>query len=84
MSTPDPALAAASPILKQVLTDLKAAVNTTLAGGPAAEIGLRAGPAFGIFLNQIALLAPSLLSAEAGAVNTDIGSKIDAVIAKLP
>lgn len=83
MSTPNPALVAAAPFLKTVLTDLKAAINTTLSGDPA-QIGLRAGPAFAILLNQVALLEPSLLSAEAGAINTDIGNKIDGLIAKLP
>lgn len=90
MSTPNPtapapsaALVAAAPFLKTALTDLKTAVNTTLTGDPL-QIGLRAGPAFGIFLNQLALLEPSLASAEAGAVNTMIGSQIDGLIAKLP
>ena len=83
MSSPNPALVAASPILKQVLTDLKAAIATTLTGDPL-QTGLRAGPAFGIFFNQVALLMPSLLGAEEGAVNQDIASKIDGIIAKLP
>lgn len=82
-TTPSPALVAASPFLKTALTDLKTAVNTTLTGDPA-QIGLRAGPAFGIFLNQLVLLEPGILSAEEGVVNTDIGSKIDGIIAKLP
>ncbi len=80
---PSAALVAASPFLKLVLADLKIAVNTTLTGDPA-QIALRAGPAFGIFLNQLILAEPSLVSAEAGAVNQDIGAKIDGVIAKLP
>jgi hypothetical protein len=83
MSTPDPALVAASPILKTLLTDLKAAVTTTLTGDPLL-IGGRAGPAFGIFLNQILLAFPSLATAEQGVVAQDINSKIDGVIAKLP
>ena len=88
MSTPNPvvpsaALVAASPFLKTALTDLKTAVSTTLTGDPL-QIALRAGPAFGIFLNQLMLLEPSLISAEAGAINQDIGAKIDGVIAKLP
>jgi hypothetical protein len=90
MSTPSPtasqpsaALVAASPFLKQALTNLKAAVNTTLTGDPM-QIPLRAGPAFAILLNQIALLEPGFLGAEAGAVNTDIGNDIDKLIAKLP
>ena len=88
MSTPNPvpasaALVAASPILKQVIADLKTALNTTLVGD-AMQIPLRAGPAFGIFLNQLSLLEPSLASAEAGAVNLDLQSRLDALAAKLP
>ena len=82
-TVPSPALVAASPFLKSLLTDLKTAVNTTLTGDPE-QIALRAGPAFGIFLNQLLLAEPSLVSAEEGVVNQDIGSKIDGVIAKLP
>jgi Transglycosylase SLT domain len=81
--TPSPALLAASPFLKTVLMDLKVMANTILTGDPA-QIGLRAGPAFGIFLNQVVLLEPGLLSAEESVVNTDVGSKIDGIIAKLP
>lgn len=83
MSTPNPALVAASPFLKTVLSNLKTAINTTLTGDPA-QIGLRAGPAFTIFLNQVMLAEPSLVAAEAGVVNTDLDSKIDGLIAKLP
>jgi hypothetical protein len=83
MSTPNPALVAASPFLKMVLANLKTAINTTLTGDPM-QIGLRAGPAFGIFLNQVALAEPSLAAAEAGAINQGISGQIDALIAKLP
>lgn len=83
MSTPNPALVAASPILKTMLADLKVAINTTLTGDPA-QIGLRAGPAFAIFLNQLALIAPGLLAAETGVVEQDLNAKIDAIAAKLP
>lgn len=81
--TASTALVAASPVLKAVLGDLKTAINTTLAGDPA-QIGLRAGPAFTIFLAQLALLEPSLVSAEVGVLDQDIESKIDGLIAKLP
>jgi len=90
MSTPNPitpapsaALLAASPFLKTVLADLKVAVSTTLTGDPM-QIGLRAGPAFGILLNQLVLMEPSLASAAESVVNQDIGAKIDGIIAKLP
>ena len=88
MSTPNPiqpsaALVAAAPFLKIALTNLKTAVKTTLTGDPA-QIALRAGPAFGIFLNQLRLMEPSLVSAEEGVINQTIGSQIDGLIAKLP
>lgn len=88
MSTPNPsppsaALVAASPFLKTILADLKTAVHTTMTGDPM-QIPLRAGPAFGILLNQLVLLEPSLASAEASVVDQDIESKIDGIIAKLP
>lgn len=90
MSTPNPttpqpsaALIAASPFLKTALTELKTAINTTLTGDPL-QIGLRAGPAFGIFLNQLVLLEPSLAAAEQGVINQTIGTQIDGLIAKLP
>ena len=83
MSTPNPALVAASPILKVALTNLITAINTTLTGDPA-QIALRAGPAFGIFLNQLILLEPSLASAEEGVVNQDLTAKLNGIIAKLP
>lgn len=83
MTTPSASLVAASPFLKIALGNLKTAVSTTLTGDPL-QIGLRAGPAFAIFLNQLILAEPSLAAAEVGVINTDIASKIDAVIAKLP
>lgn len=83
MSTPNPALVAASPFLKAMLTNLKTAISTTLTGDPV-QIGLRAGPAFNIFLSQLVLAEPQLLNAEEGVVNADISAKIDGVISKLP
>jgi len=80
---PSPALVAASPFLKTALTEFKTAVNTTLTGDPL-QIGLRAGPAFTIFLSQLILLEPSLAAAEQGVINTTIGNQIDGLIAKLP
>ncbi len=82
-AAPSPALVAASPFLKTALTQLKTAVNTTLVGDPM-QIPLRAGPAFMIFLNQLALLEPSLAAAETGVINTTISNQIDGLIAKLP
>ena len=90
MSTPNPvptapsaALVAASPFLKQALTDMKACVSTILTGDPA-QAGLRAGPAAQIMLGQLVLLEPGVLAAEEGVLNTTIGSQFDGLIAKLP
>ena len=78
-----PALVAASPYLKQALTDVKACLNTILTGDPA-QIPLRAGPAVQILLGQLALLEPGALAAEEGALNTTVSSALDGLIAKLP
>lgn len=85
MTTPAPsaALVAASPFLKQALTDVKQCVNTILTGDPM-QAGLRAGPAAQILLAKLTLLEPAFLGAEEGALNTTIGSQIDELIAKLP
>lgn len=83
MSTPSPALVAASPYLKQAIADIKACVNTILTGDPA-QISLRAPPAFAILVNQIVLLEPGALTAEVGVVQTDLNSQLDALSAKLP
>lgn len=83
MSTPSPALVAASPYLKQAITDIIACVNTTLTGDPA-QIGLRAGPAFAILVNQILLLEPGALAAEEGVAATTITGQLTALSAKLP
>jgi hypothetical protein len=83
VSTPSPILVAASPYLKQAIAAAIAAVNTTMTGPPL-EVGLRIGPAFEIFVNQLILLEPGILGAEEGVVATDIVSKLTAVAAKLP
>lgn len=83
MSTPSPALVAASPYLKQAIADIKACLNTILTGDPS-QIGLRAGPAAGILVNQLVLLEPGVLTAEVGVVQQDINAKLDALSAKLP
>jgi hypothetical protein len=82
-ATPSPALVAASPFLKQALTDLKACLTSILTGDPM-QIPLRSGPAVAIFLNQIALLEPSLANAEEGVVLQQANSGIDSLISKLP
>ena len=83
MSTPNPALVAASPILKQVIADVIQAATTTFTG-PAGQAGARAVPAFGILVNQMMLLAPELLTAEQGVVLQDIVAQLNGISAKLP
>lgn len=90
MSTPNPtaaqpsaALVAASPYLKQAIADLIVAINTTLTGDPA-QIGLRAGPAFNIFVNQVILLEPGVLAAEQGVLQQTLVGNLQALSAKLP
>ncbi len=83
MSTPNPALVAASPILKQVIADVIQAATTTLTG-PATQAGARAVPAFGILVNQLMLLAPELLNAEQGVALQDIVTQLNGLAAKLP
>lgn len=83
MPTPSPALVAASPYLKQAIADIIACVNTILTGDPA-QVGLRAGPAFAILVNQILLLEPGALTAEEGVAATTITSQLTALSAKLP
>jgi hypothetical protein len=83
MSTPNPALVAASPYLKQAIADV-AACLTTILTGPVEEAGLRAGPAAAILVNQLALLAPGTFAAEQGVVLQDLLSKLNGLSAKLP
>lgn len=80
---PSAALVAASPYLKQALTDLKGCLSTILTGDPML-IPARATPAVAILLNQLALLEPGVLVAEEGVVATNALGGIDKLIAKLP
>lgn len=82
MSTPNPVLKAAAPILIQAIQDLKSALNTILTGDPA-QIGLRAGPAAAILVAQLQLLLPGILVAEVGVVQTDVNTKLDGVVTQL-
>lgn len=82
-STPSPALVAASPYLKQAIAAAITAVNTTLTGDPL-QTGLRIGPAFSIFVNQLILLEPGILAAEEGVAATTITGELSALSARLP
>lgn len=83
MSTPNPALQAASPVLKQAIDNILQAVTTILTGDPL-QAGLRAGPALGILVNQLILLDPALLSAEQGVLLQQITTGLNNLKAKLP
>lgn len=82
MSNTNPVLKAAAPTLIAAIGDLKAAINTIVTGDPV-MVGARIGPAVGIFVNQLALLLPSLEVAELGAVGVDANAKLDGIVTKL-
>jgi hypothetical protein len=71
MTTPNPALVAAAPILIEAVDQVTNFVNTVLTGDPM-QIPVRADAAVKIFIGQIELLAAPLLTAEVGVVQTDI------------
>ena len=83
MSTPNPALVAASPYLKQAIDDVIQAATTILTGDIALAPA-RVAPALGILVNQLALLAPGLLVAEEGAGLTAIVGQLNALKSRLP
>lgn len=82
MSTPDPILKAAAPILIKAVKDLQAAINTILTGDPL-QIPMRAGPAAAILVGQLQLLLPGLVVAETGVVQADVNTKIDGLVSQL-
>lgn len=82
MSTPNPALQVAAPVLIAALTDVKQAVTTILTGDPA-QIGLRVGPAVAILDGQLTLLFPELMSAEEVVAASAATNGIDGLISKL-
>jgi len=82
MSTPNPALQAAAPILIEALTDVKEAVATILTGDPAL-IAARVQPAIAILDAKLVLLAPALLSAEESVAASAATTGLDGLIAKL-
>lgn len=82
MTTPNPVLVAAAPVLVQGLTDLKQAITTILTGDPA-QIGLRVAPAVAILDGQLTLLLPELLSSEEPVLASAATAGIDSLITKL-
>jgi hypothetical protein len=83
MSTPSPALVAASPYLKQAIADVIQAITTITTGDPL-QTGLRVGPAIAILANQLALLEPAVLAAEESVLGQSAIAQLNAVSAKLP
>ncbi len=83
MSTPNPALAAASPVLKAALTLVSDFLTTVLTGDPM-QLPLRAGPALLVLQGKLQLLLPQLATAEEAVVLQQSTSAINALIAKLP
>ena len=82
MSTPNPALVAAAPILIEALTDVKEAVATILTGDPTL-LPARVQPALAILDAKLVLLVPGLLSAEQAVAGTAATNGLDGIIAKL-
>ena len=80
---PSPALVAASPYLKQALTDVKQFLTTVLTGDPV-QIPARAAAANLVLLGQLQLLLPGLAQAEEGVALQQSTAGIDSLIAKLP
>lgn len=81
MSTPNPMLVAATPAIVAVLQAAKQLIVNL--GTDPAQIVAKAPGAFSVFVGTVELQFPALASAELGAVQTDVNSKIDALIAKL-
>ena len=83
MSTPNPALAAASPILKAALTLVNEFLTTVLTGDPM-QIPLRADSALLVLQGKLQLLLPQLATAEEAVVLQQATASINGLIAKLP
>ena len=83
MSTPNPALAAASPILKAALTLVNEFLTTVLTGDPM-QIPLRADSALLVLQGKLQLLLPQLATAEEAVVLQQATASINGLLAKLP
>ncbi len=83
MSIPNPALVAASPVLKAALTLVNEFLTTVLTGDPM-QIPLRTGPALLVLQGNLQLLLPQIASAEEGVVLQQATASINGLIAKLP
>lgn len=75
MSTPNPALVAAAPVLSNFINQLQTFFTTVLTGDPA-QIAVRFDGASKILLGSIELQFPALATAEISVVQTDISAKL--------
>jgi len=82
MTTPNPALVAAAPVLEAVIDEMTTFINTVLTGDPM-QIPLRLSGATDIFIGQVKLQFPELVSAEVGVVQTEITGGLAGLKAKL-
>ena len=82
MTTPNPALVAAAPVLEAVIDEMTTFINTVLTGDPL-QIPLRLSGATDIFIGQVKLQFPELVSAEVGVVQTEITGALGGLKSKL-
>lgn len=82
MNTPNPALVAAAPVLEAVIDEMIAFVNTVLTGDPV-QIPLRLSGATDIFIGQVKLQFPQLVTAEVGVVQSEITGGLAGLKSKL-
>jgi len=82
MSTPNPILVAAAPAIIAALKAIEQfSVNI---GTDPTQWAVKVPGAFQVLLGTIELQLPVVAAAEAGALQTDVTAKINALIAKLP
>lgn len=75
MTTPNPALVAAAPVLLNIIGELQTFFGNVLTGDPA-QIALRFDAASKVLLGSIELQLPTLATAEIGVVQSDINAKL--------
>jgi hypothetical protein len=75
MTTPNPALVAAAPVLLNVISELQTFFTTVLTGDPT-QIAMRFDGASKVLLGSIELQLPPLATAEIGVVQSDINAKL--------
>lgn len=76
------ALVAAAPVLEVVIDEMTTFVNTVLTGDPL-QIPLRLAGAADVFIGQVKLQFPELVSAEVGVVQTEITGGLASLKSKL-